>query len=95
MMLMVDGSGTPPDPTPPTVTTLAPASAVAGSPNTDIVITGSNFDDPSHVTFGGVSVTSTWTSATSVTAHVPAAQLTTAGNKQVRIGSSYKMFTIT
>ena len=97
LTLMVRGgsNNTDPDVTPPTVASLAPATAAAGSPDTPIVVTGSNFDDPSVVSFGGHPLTTTWVSATELHATIPAAQLVQAGNRQVRVGSSYKMFAIT
>ena len=97
LTLMVRGgsNNTDPDVTPPTVASLAPATAVAGSPDTPLIVTGTNFDDPSEIRFGGVPLATTWVSATELHATIPAAQLTTAGNKQVRVGASYKMFSIT
>jgi subtilase family serine protease len=79
----------------PAITSLSPNSAVAGSGDTTITITGTNFiaGSGSDSTFvagstaylGTVPLTVTAGTATSITATVPAASMTSAGNLSVTV----------
>jgi hypothetical protein len=81
---------TPPIP-PPAITSINPTSAVAGGAQLNVVLTGTNFNS-------GGTPTVTWTNggstnltivgtptATSITATIPAALITTAGTAQIRV----------
>ena len=61
---------------PPVPTTLSPTSAVADSPATSLTVTGSAFASGAKVYFDAVSLLVSASSATSITATIPAAQLT-------------------
>lgn len=69
----------------PTATALSPLSAVAGSPDTNVTVTGTGFVTGVMVTFGGVALSTTLNSPTSVTAVIPAAKLVTAGSFDVAV----------
>lgn len=69
----------------PTATALAPLSVVAGSPDTNVTVTGTGFVTGAMVTFGGTPLATTLNSATSLTAVVPAAKLATAGSFDVAV----------
>ena len=56
----------------PTLTGLSPTSAVAGSPAFTLTVTGTNFVAGSRVIFGDDALTTTYVSATSLTAAVTA-----------------------
>ncbi len=60
----VDGQSTPP----PIILGFSPASGAAG---TNVIITGTNFDSASAVTFNGLSASFTFNSTTQITATVP------------------------
>ena len=64
----------------PTLTALTPSTVQAGSGDTTITLTGSNFlpDGFTAVTFGGVTYPATVISGTQLTITVPASTLTTA-----------------
>jgi hypothetical protein len=98
-------SGTPSTPPPPpavTLTTLAPDTAVAGSVDLIVTATGSGYTTSSVVKWNGVALTTNYVSATSLTATVPAADLTAPGSFAVTVadpsqsdaGSAALQFTI-
>lgn len=68
----------PPNPT-PTITTISPNSAVAGSAPFTLTINGTNFVAASLVNFGGTAPTTTFVSATQLTAAIPAAAIASSG----------------
>ncbi len=59
----------------PTLTTISPASTIAGSPAFTITVTGTNFIPQSKIRWNGVDLATTYISATSLTALVPAANV--------------------
>ncbi len=59
----------------PVLTTLSPSSAVADSPATPLTVTGTAFAVGAKVMFDAVNLVVTASSATSITASIPAAQL--------------------
>jgi hypothetical protein len=71
----------------PTITTLAPNSAVAGSLTSplSVTVTGTNFVSGSTVYWGLTALTTTYNSATSLTATVTATQLATSGAGSVTV----------
>jgi hypothetical protein len=99
LMLMVDGSNDPlpPDPDPEvTVDSIDPNSVEAGcQDDLVIVVLGTNFTQELAATFGGGAVDTLFVSSTELRLTVPAALLQTAGHKQVRVGRSWKQFSIT
>ena len=77
-----DYSGTNPA---PTLTGIAPASAVAGSGAVTLTVNGSNFISGSVVRWNGSNLSTTFVSATALTASVSASLLATAGTAQVTV----------
>jgi hypothetical protein len=71
--------------TPPTLTTLAPVGAVAGSAAVTITLTGASFDKNDVVTFNGSQLVTTFVSSTTLTAVVPTTLLGTSGTAQVLV----------
>ncbi|MDQ2731780.1 MAG: IPT/TIG domain-containing protein [Armatimonadota bacterium] len=72
---------------PPTVTSLSTTSLVAGSPATTLTITGTNFVSGSQVYLGRNLLTTTFVSATQLTAALPAAALTSPGQFRVVVSN--------
>ena len=69
----------------PALTTLAPASAPSGSAAFTLTVNGSNFVAGSTVRWNGVARTTTFVSATRVTAAIPVTDLAAAGSAQVTV----------
>jgi Bacterial Ig-like domain (group 2) len=69
----------------PSLTTLSPASAPSGSPNTTLTITGQSFVTGATVTFGSTALVTTVVSATQLTAVIPATLLTAKGTVPVTV----------
>ena len=70
----------------PTITTISPNSAVAGSAEGfTLTINGTNFVAASMVNFGGRAPATTFVSATQLTAAIPAAAIASAGNSAVTV----------
>ncbi len=63
-----------------TVTAVAPTSAIVDAPAAAITVTGTGFVAASAVSFNGAPIPTAFTSATSLTATIPAASLATVGN---------------
>ena len=76
------GSGGTNPPT-PTVTSVSPASVMAGSADTQLTVNGSNFQSTTTVQVGGVAEVTSYVSATKVLATVSATQLTSGGQLAV------------
>ena len=80
------GGGTPPDI--PTLTSIAPSSAVAGAATVTLALYGSNFE-PSPFTatvqWNGAQLSSSWVSATQMTATIPASDLASVGSGTVTV----------
>ncbi|MBI1354969.1 MAG: hypothetical protein GC160_11530 [Acidobacteria bacterium] len=73
---------------PPTITTLAPPSLIAGSGAATIAIHGSNFDSQATVRFGGVAAAKTsvqWLNASQMNLTLSATQTTLAGVTPVEV----------
>jgi hypothetical protein len=69
----------------PTLTSISPNSITAGSPDTTITLTGSSFVNGSTADFNGTPITTTFDSATQLTAVIPASELTTVGADMVTV----------
>jgi hypothetical protein len=69
----------------PTITTLTPPSAIAGSPPVLVRIDGTGFVSASQVIFGGAPSATTYVSATEVTATLTTSELATAGTIAVTV----------
>ncbi|MDR3402814.1 MAG: prepilin-type N-terminal cleavage/methylation domain-containing protein, partial [Chthoniobacter sp.] len=69
----------------PTLTSISPTSTAAGSTDTTITVTGSNFVSGAIINWNGTPLTTTYVSATSLTATVPAANITSAGTASVTV----------
>ena len=72
----------------PTLTSLSPNTAAAGSASFVLTATGTNFSTSSVITFNAVALTTTFVSATTLTATVPASAIATAGTVPVTITTS-------
>jgi hypothetical protein len=81
------GNGGPPPPgnPVPTLTSISPTSAPVGSAEFTLTATGSNFMSSSVVKWGGSNRTTTFVSATQLTATIPATDLATGGTVQVTV----------
>ena len=79
-------------PTPPpaavTLTSLAPAAVNAGNAATVVTATGSGFTTSSVIEWNGTALTTSYVSGTSVTATVPAADLTEPGTVSVTVSNT-------
>jgi len=69
----------------PTVTTLLPTNVIAGSGAFTLTVNGTNFLSTSVVNFGGAARTTTFISATQVTAAILAGDVATAGTPSVTV----------
>ena len=73
-----------PNPT-PAISSISPSSATAGASDTTITVTGSNFISASSVTWNTKGIATTYQTATSLTAIIPASDLITAGTAQIAV----------
>ncbi len=69
----------------PAITGIAPATAVAGSAGFTLTVNGTGFLNGSVVNFNGTALTTTFVSATQLTAAVPASAVASAGSFQVTV----------
>ncbi len=69
----------------PTLTSIAPNTATAGSGSFTIVATGTNFVTTSAIRWNGAALTTTFISATQISASVPATNIATAGTATVTV----------
>ena len=69
----------------PTITTLSPASVLAGSGAFTLTVTGTKFVSGSTVNWNGTALTTTYVSATQLTASVPATDTATAGSESITV----------
>jgi hypothetical protein len=72
----------------PTITGILPSSALAGSADTSITITGTNFVPGAQVEFDGTPVSTVYNSSTEVTAVIPSSLLGSAGSYPVTVTNS-------
>jgi hypothetical protein len=86
----------------PSLTSLSPASTVSGSAAFTLTVSGSGFVAASTVLWNGAALTTTYVSATTLTASVPAGDISSAGTASVTVvspapgggTSNVKIFTI-
>jgi hypothetical protein len=86
----------------PTLTDLTPSTKVVGAAGFNLTLTGTHFLATSKVQWNGTEKTTYYISSTTLNATIPASDLTTAGNRNVRVynpgpgggNSSYLTFTI-
>ena len=71
----------------PTLTSLSPSSAAAGGPAFTLTVTGTNFVSGASVRWNGGSRTTTFVSASQLTAAIPAADIAGAGTAQVTVAN--------
>ncbi len=71
----------------PTISSISPTSANAGSPDIILTVTGTNFNSGSVVTWNGSSRTTTFVSATQLTAIIPATDLGAASTATVGVST--------
>jgi len=69
----------------PTITSLQPATAVAGSPAFTLTVNGTNFINSSAVNFNGAAKTTTFISSTQLTAAILATDIVNSGNVSVTV----------
>jgi hypothetical protein len=69
----------------PTLSSISPTSATHGSAAVMLTVTGTNFNAKSTILWKGTALTTTYVSATQLTASVPAANLTTVGTAAVTV----------
>jgi YVTN family beta-propeller protein len=74
-------------PSKPTLATISPSSATAGGPGFTLMVTGTNFVSNSSVQWNGVGLTTTFGSATQLTAAVPASDIAAAGTIPVTVST--------
>ncbi|MFZ1086071.1 MAG: IPT/TIG domain-containing protein [Terracidiphilus sp.] len=75
------------NPPTPTLTSLNPAKALAGGGAFTLAISGTNFTSSSTVTFAGTQLAATYSSATQMTATVPAALIASVGTARVAVSN--------
>lgn len=78
-----NGGGGGNSPATPTISSISPTSVIAGAASVTLTVNGTNFVSTSTVEVNGQSETTTFVSATQLTAAIPAAQLTSGGNLPV------------
>jgi len=85
----------------PAIVSLSPGSVVAGSAAFTLAVTGTEFVPSSQTLFNSVALTTTYVSATEITASVPTVDVATAGTATVKVtntapggGSASTTFTI-
>lgn len=72
----------------PSISTLSPSAAVVGAPAFRLTLTGTNFTSASVVVWNGFDLATTFVSATSLTAAIPANLLGSAGTAKISIRNS-------
>jgi trimeric autotransporter adhesin len=79
------GGGTPQDI--PTLSAIAPSSTTAGASAVSLVLYGSNFENGATALWNGTALSSSWVSATEMTATIPASDVASAGNAKVTVAN--------
>lgn len=74
--------------TPPSIATLSPSSATAGGEAFALTVSGSNFTSDATVDWGSTALTTTYVSATELTAAVPASLIASAGTVTITVTNS-------
>jgi trimeric autotransporter adhesin len=81
------GSSEKSTPLPAVLTSISPTSVAVGAGATTLQLTGSNFVSGSVVTFNGSDVVTTYASATSLSAVIPASSLNAGGTAEIAVGN--------
>lgn len=81
------GTGGPPPEQIPIVSSLAPSEATAGTSSLNLVVLGSNFENGAVVQWSGTALSTSWQSATELTATVPASDLSVVGTANVTVAN--------
>ncbi|WP_116789492.1 T9SS sorting signal type C domain-containing protein [Flavobacterium psychrotrophum] len=71
----------------PVLASISPTSKVAGSAAFPLTVTGSNFTSASVIQWNGVALTTTYVSATQLTASIPAANVATTGTAAITVAT--------
>ena len=69
----------------PTLTSIAPSTAIAGAPALTLTLSGSNFENGATAEWNGTALSSTWVNATELTATLPANDMASAGTAKVTV----------
>lgn len=69
----------------PTITSLSPSSATTGGATFTLTVNGTNFDSSSVVDWAGTALTTTYVSATQITASVPATDIASSGTPSITV----------
>ena len=83
--LVINGTVAPTGPITPTLTTISPATEVAGSAGFTLTAAGTGFVNGAQVYFNGAALVTTFNSATELTAAVPASAIATPGTYPVTV----------
>ncbi len=75
-------------PQPPTLTTLSPASAIATGPALSMTVNGTNFAQNAIVQWNGSALSTSFISATQLSAYIPASLVAMAGTATVAVNSA-------
>src|ERR1700683_2562380 len=79
------GGGTPQNI--PTLSAIAPSSATTGAPAVSLVLYGSNFENAATVQWHATVLSSTWVSATEMTATIPASDVAPPGSAKISVSN--------
>jgi hypothetical protein len=71
----------------PAITSISPTSATAGSQSVALTVTGSGFNTSSTVEWNSTALTTTYSSATSLSATIPASALSSAGTNTIVVSN--------
>ncbi len=69
----------------PAVSAISPSDATVGTSSLDLIVFGSNFENGALVQWNGTALSTSWQSATQLTATVPASDLSAAGTANVTV----------
>ncbi|MGA2715689.1 MAG: protease pro-enzyme activation domain-containing protein [Bryobacteraceae bacterium] len=72
----------------PVITSVSPSSAPAGSPTVTVTITGSGFTSGAGARLNGLSLGTAFMSSTTLTAQIPASDLTSQGTAQITVANA-------
>lgn len=84
---LLPASATPPPAPAPAVSALSPSSATAGGPAFTLTVNGSNFVSGATVRWNGAARSTTFASATQLTAAIPASDIAAAGSATVSVAN--------
>jgi hypothetical protein len=72
----------------PSITSISPSSATAGGAAFTLTVNGTNFDSSAKVGWNGTALTTSYVSATQVTAAVPASLIASAGTASITVSTT-------